>query len=483
MLNDFKPVLYLLGFVWCTLSALMILPALVDLSAGHDDWVVFAASSMVGLYFGMVLVLANRAEIRSLQLRQAFWFTLLSWLSAATVGALPMVFGAQIGSYTDAFFEAVSALTTTGSTVMVGLDSAPPGLLLWRALLQWYGGIGIIATAIALLPLMSVGGMQLFHLESSDRSEKVMPRATQLAYATFMIYVGITAISAIGLGLAGMNPFDAVTHAMTAIATGGFSNYDSSIGHFDNIAIEMVLTATMFAGGTSFVLFLQVIQGRPMALWRDEQVRLYLLIIVAATLLLTAWMTLTAGQNFHYMLRHCLFTVVSLITTTGYATIDYAPWGPLPTVIFFALTFLGGCTGSTAGGLKMFRIAVLFRVTYWNMHRTVFPHGVSVPHFGGRAIPADVVISVLAFVTLWMAAWAGISIGLAATGLDFITATSGAATALANVGPGLGTLIGPSGNFATLPDAAKWLLAAGMLLGRLELTTMLIFLHPSFWRR
>lgn len=483
MLNDFKPVLYLLGFVWCTLSALMIIPALVDLAAGHDDWVVFAASGMIGVYFGMVLLLANRAEIRSLNLRQAFWFTALSWLSAAILGALPLVFGEQITSYTDAFFESVSALTTTGSTVMVGLDNAPPGILLWRALLMSYGGIGIIATAIALLPLMSVGGMQLFHLESSDRSEKVLPRATQMAYATLIIYLAMTAASAIALGLAGMTPLDAICHAMSAVATGGLGNYDSSINYFDSVLIEAILIVTMLAGGTSFVLFLQAFQGRPLALWRDEQLRLYLGIVLAVTLLLAGWMHVVEGRDFWTMFRQSLFSVSSIITTTGFTTADFSAWGPFPTIIMFALMFLGGCTGSTAGGLKMFRVLVMFRLTYWNMHRTVFPHAVSAPHFAGRPIPPDIFISVLTFVTLWMAVWAGLSIGLTATGLDFLTATSGAAAALANVGPGLGPIVGPASNFAGLPDAAKWQLSAGMLLGRLELTTMLIFLHPSFWRR
>jgi trk system potassium uptake protein TrkH len=484
MLNRTRPILFLLGILWTSLALMMVIPALADLATGQPDWKGFGVSAGVTLYFGLVLIFANRSggDGARLDARQAFWFTAASWLSVSLIGSLPFRFGGHLPTMADAVFETVSALTTTGSTVMVGLDSKPAGILLWRALLQWYGGIGIIMVSIALLPLMRVGGMQIFQIASIDQQDKVRPRAAQIAAATLLVYTGLTALSAVALGFAGMTPFDAICHAMSAIATGGFANYDASIGYFHSFAIELVLIVTMLMGSITFVLYLRVLSGEPMALWRDGQFRLMIAISVLASLVIAAYATFHKGIEPLTALRDSVFSVVSIITTTGLVTVDYTTWGPFVLLVIFALTFVGGSSGSTAGGLKMFRLIALYRITRANLHRMIYPRAVEVPHYADRMISPEVANSLLGFVTLWVGTWAALSIGLSATGLDMVTALSGSATALANVGPGMGDIIGPAGNFAPLPLSAKWMLSAGMLLGRLELTTLLVFLHPGIWR-
>ncbi len=460
----------------------MCAPLVVDAAAGRDEWWVFAGSAGLTAFFGVTMILTTRSPMRRMNIRQAFILTTGSWLVLTVFSALPFAFSDLGLSYTDAFFEAMSGITTTGSTVITGLDSAPAGILLWRALLQWLGGIGIIVMAIAILPMLRIGGMQLFRMESSDHSEKAMPRVTQVASGIGFIYLALTAICAAALWAVGFDGFDAIAHAMTTIATGGFSTSDGSIGGFGNAPAELIITLFMIVGGLPFVLYLQAVRGRPVALYRDSQVRWFLTVIAACVLVLGIWHHFTTGASLGQSYREVAFNVVSIITGTGYSSADYGNWGAFAVGMFFFLMFVGGCAGSTTCGIKVFRFQVLYATAEAQVHRLVQPHGVFVPHFNNRPITEEIAGSVMGFFFLFVITFAAIALALGAIGLDFITAVSGAATAICNVGPALGGIIGPAGNFSTLPDAAKWVLSAGMLLGRLELFTVMVMFAPSFWR-
>jgi|TARA_A100001037_G_scaffold304192_1_gene340226 trk system potassium uptake protein TrkH len=478
---DFKPILFITGVLMLPLAVAMCLPAVADAAANNPDWQVFLTAAVFTLFVGGTLALSSRGAIRTITPRQGFVLTTMLWIVIPAFAALPFAFADMDLSYTDAFFESMSGLTTTGSTVIQSLDVAPPGVLIWRALLQWLGGIGVIAMAIAILPLLRIGGMQLFRMESSDRSEKATPRTTQLvAYISF-IYLVVSLVCAFAYWSAGMSGFDAMAHAMTTIATGGYSTYDASIAHFGSATIEYIAIVFMLIGSLPFVLYLRALRGNTRSLFRDDQVRLFLLIVVVSIFLVTYY-RYNMGVEIDTALREAAFNVVSIITGTGYATSDYGAWGSFGLVIFFFLMFVGGCAGSTTCGVKIFRFQVLYATAVTQIRRLLEPHGVYLAYYNRKPIPDEVSASVMAFFFLYVLSYAVIAIALGLIGVDFLTAASGAATAISNVGPGLGPTIGPSGTFATLPDGAKWVLSAGMLLGRLELFTVLVLLLPSFWR-
>ncbi len=480
---DFKPVLFVIGVLLCGLAASMALPATADALQANPDWQVFVFSALPTGFVGMLLALAYRGRGGfTLNLRQGFLLTTLSWSILTAFAALPFAHLGDRLSYTDAFFEAISGLTTTGSTVLVGLDRLPPGILLWRSILQWLGGMGIIAMAILLLPFLRVGGMQLFRAESSDRSDKVVSRPWDLAAYIGLVYLGLTAACAAAYRLAGMSGFDAVNHAMTTVSTGGYSTHDASFGFFTNSAVQWIGIVFMLSGSVPFVAYIRTLRGREPVLWRDGQVRTMLGIVLVAVAALLAVLWIGDGKPFFDSLSLALFNVVSIVTTTGYAAADYQLWGPLSVGVFFLLTFVGGCTGSTAGGIKVFRFQVLWIVGQSQLRHLLQPHRMAPMSYGGRVLPDDIAPSVLAFLFAFIGGFVALSLGLTAFGLDLVTSLSGAASALANVGPGLGAIIGPAGTYATLPDGAKWLLAAGMLLGRLELFTILVLFQRAFWR-
>ena len=478
---DFRPILFILGVLLCILAVAMVIPAIVDAGIGHPDWKVFTSSALLTLFVGVALVLTTRSGWQGFSLRQAFIMTNLAWLVIATFGALPLVFADLSLSFTDAFFESMSGITTTGATVIIGLDIAPPGILLWRAILQWLGGIGIIVMAVSILPILQVGGMQLFRVEAFD-TDKVLPRAAQIAGGISIVYVFLTGVAAIVLWALGMTGFEAIAHAMTSIATGGFSTSDGSIGHFNNAGIDWAISLFMILGSLPFVLYLRALRGDLRAFYRDSQVQLMLAIMVGAIGFTTWWLTQNDLMEPLRALRYATFNVISIMTGTGYATADFGQWGGFVMALMFVLMFIGGCAGSTTCGIKMFRFLVLFATAKTQLKRLMQPNGVFIPYYNKRPIPETVEESVMGFFFLFMTTFAVLAAGLGLTGLDFITAVSGAASAIANVGPGLGDIIGPAGTYTGLPDPAKWLLCAGMLLGRLELYTVLVLLSRSFWR-
>jgi len=472
----------ILGVLLATLAFGMCIPALVDAVLGNPDWQVFAVSAGLTLFVGVSLTLTSSSGRVSLNVRQAFVMTTLSWLVLTIFAALPFMFSELRLSYTDAFFEAMSGITTTGSTVITGLDHAPPGILLWRGILQWLGGLGIVVMAIAVMPMMGVGGMQMFKVEAFDAGEKVLPRAAQISMALVLIYLILTAIWAVMMWGVGMTPFESTVHAMTTIATGGFSTSDGSVGHFDSWQVDVIITLGMIVGSLPFLLFLQVLRGKPMLLWQDEQVRGFIAIAVSIVLVVAALLWFETGMDPAQALRYSSFNVISIMTGTGYATDDYGLWGSFALPVFFFIMFIGGCAGSTTCGIKVFRFQVLYAAARVQVRHLLQPHGVFVPYYNRRPIPDEVIISVLSFFFVFGLSFAFLALGLGMLGLDFLTAVSSAATAISNVGPALGPIVGPSGTFQSLPDAAKWLMAAGMLLGRLELFTILVLFSRTFWR-
>jgi trk system potassium uptake protein TrkH len=471
-----------LGFLLVLLAATMLLPAIVDIVHGNSDWRSFVLSAGVTLFAGGLFILATHdREAIQLDLRQAFLLTTLAWTIVPIFAAMPLI---SLGhGYTDAFFEAISGLTTTGSTVFTGLDHLPPGILLWRSLLQWVGGIGIIVMVIVLLPFLRIGGMQLFRTESSEQSDKIVPRAFHLVSGIGRIYLALTVLCAILYGMAEMSVFDAVNHAMTTVSTGGYSTYDASFAQFVHPATHWIGVVFMIAGALPFVAYLRFVRGDHRALVDDPQVRalvVFFLIVVAATGL---WLTLTQDLGVEEALRLAAFNIVSVVTTTGFASTQYTLWGPGAVALFFVLMFLGSCAGSTSGGIKVYRHLIIWQLIRAKMQRLISQHQVIPLRYGGRKIPDDVPSAVLAFVAAILGMTALFTIALGFLGLDFVTALSASATAITNVGPGLGPIVGPEGNFASLPDSAKWLLCLAMLLGRLEIFTVMLLLTPSFWRR
>ncbi len=475
-------IVFILGHLLCGLGAAMLVPAFVDAAADNPDWQAFVWAGAVTAFLGGSMILASKGEHRPLSRSQGFILTFLAWSIIAAFGALPFLFAELPISIVGAYFEAMSGLTTTGSTVLTGLDNAPPGILLWRSMLQWLGGIGIVVMAIALLPFLRVGGMQLFQMESSDKSDKVMPQIKRITLFMCQVYLLMTMLCALLLWVAGMSGFEAINHAMTTLSTGGYSTSDDSIGHFKNPAIEWIVVVFMILGSLPFILFLKTVLGDRWALVRDPQVQGLVVVIAGSSVAIALWLSRATGVPFADAIRQTAFNITSVVTTTGFASVDYGTWGPMVTGAFFLLTFVGGCTGSTSGGIKVFRFQILVLALRVYALRLFHPHRAFTPSFGGRAVTFDIMHAVVLFLAVYLVSVGIIGFALAAMGLDFVTAFSGAATALGNVGPGLGATIGPAGNFATLPEGAKGLLTFAMLLGRLELFTVLVLLSPDFWR-
>ncbi len=479
---DTRPVFFTIGALLMILSLGMCGPGFVDLYVGNDGWPAFFISGGLTLFVGTALVLAYRAPFRAISIRQAYLLTALIWVVLTLFASLPFLFAPLSLSFTDAYFEAMSGITTTGSTVLTGLDSMPDGILVWRAVLQWLGGLGIVVMTICILPMMRVGGMQMFRVEAFETDGKMLPRAGQLSARVSLVLIAFTVLLVIALSLAGMNGTEAVVHAMTTIATGGYSTSDGSVGHFDSAAIDLIIIAGMTAGGIPFLLFLRAVHGDWRSLMRDSQVRAFLAVLAVATASVALWLVARQGFSPLQALRYSAFNVISITTGTGYASADYTQWGSFPSGVMFVLMFVGGCYGSTACGMKIFRFQILASVSSVQIRRLFRPNAVIFPTFNHRPLSEEVANSVVGYFFFFILFWAGLSIALTFDGLDLVTALSGAGTAMANVGPGLGNIIGPAGTFQSLPDLSKWLLVAGMLVGRLEVFTIFVIFTPSFWR-
>lgn len=480
---DLRPVLYVFSLALVACGLFELLPGFVEWAYGHDDAPVYFASAAVAVFVGGALAFTTHQEQVVLNLRQAFLLTPLCWFGLPVFASLPFVFTDSGLDFTDAYFETVSGFTTTGATVMVGLDDTRPGLLLWRAILQWLGGIGIIMVAVAILPFLRVGGMQIMRTESSDRSDKILPRASQIAGAIARLYLGLTVLCIVAYWACGMRLFDAVTHALTTVSTAGFSTSDRSLAAFP-AATHWVAVIFMLLGALPFVLLVKTLQGDRRALLGDAQVRGFLYAVGTVVLLTTAWLLLHGDYvEFEPALRAAAVNIISVVTTTGYASADYQSWGNGMLPFFIFLMLMGGCTGSTSGSIKIFRWQILLQESGRQIAQMADPHRVLPHRYNGRPIPSDVPGSVGLFVFLFFALILVFTALLTAVGLDFVTAVSGATTMLSNVGPGLGPIIGPTGTFQPLPDSAKWICSFAMVMGRLELLTVLVLFDWRYWKR
>ncbi len=479
---DLRPVGYVIGLLVAMLGLTMLVPMALDMVEGRGHWPAFLQSAVLTILIGGLVSLSCQSGNRpGLSLQQTFLLTTGVWLALPLFGALPFMLGETEARFVDAFFEAMSGLTTTGSTVMTGLDDMPKGLLLWRGILQWLGGIGIIVVAMVFLPELRVGGMQIFRSEGFDTFGKILPRATAISGQISVIYVTLTFTCFLAYLMVGMNPFDATVHAFTTIATGGFANYDASFGAFKG-AGEYVGSVFMLLAALPFVRYVQLVNGAAVPLLKDRQVLTFFATITVLVVTTSAVLTFAQEKDFEPAFRQALFNVTSLTTGTGYASADYMVWGGFLVSLFFFIGLIGGCAGSTACSIKIFRYQLLFSAIKVQIQKIHSPSGIFSPRYNGRVVGEDVLNSVMVFFVFFIVTLGVLAVLLGLTGLDFVTSLSGAAAAIANIGPGLGETIGPAGNFSTLNDTAKWLLTIGMLIGRLELLAVYAMLTPQFWR-
>ena len=478
-MTNYKTVFFTLGILLIILGISMLIPIIAQFFYDELDSS-FLGASIITIIFGTLFFLSNLDHDKKLNLQQAFLLTALSWLSIAIFSSLPFIFSGNSFTITNAFFESMSGITTTGSTIIPDLETIPKGILLWRAILQWLGGIGIIVMAITLMPIMNVGGMQLFKISSNDSSEKILPKSKEIALRLIYIYLILTVFCASSYKILGMNIFDSLTHAMTTIATGGFSNYNESIGFFNSVSIEISAMVFIILGSLPFIVYIKFLNGNKKVFFNDTQIKTFIKIILLSIVILTIYLVFDKSNSFNF--RAILFNVISILTGTGYVNAQFDSWGGFPVILFLLLMFIGGCAGSTTCGVKIFRIQILFSFISNQLKKIIYPKGIFILKYDQNPVDNNFISSVISFIYLYLLIFFIITALLSLTGLDFVTSISGAATSISNVGPGLGSIIGPNGNFSSLPDISKWILTLGMILGRLELFAILVLFLPSFWR-
>lgn len=480
----YRAIFLFIGWLLLILGMAMMLPLLFEYILKGSDQKAYAFSSVISLFSGGLLVSSNQGE-QDLHIgrRDTFLLTFLSWIVMVAFAALPFLLSNTRFTITHAFFESVSGMTTTGATVLTHLDTLSPGILVWRCVLQWLGGIGIVVMALTVMTDLRIGGMELFHSESPDQAEKLFPRIRQTTSSILYSYIGITIAGIFCLYAMGLSILDAVCHTLSALSTGGFANYDLSIGYYNNLSLEVVLTLLMIVGGCTQLLLARVWIGKYEAFCQDSQLQAYLKILLFIVLTIALWRVLTSQNPSLAIVVHTLFNVTSVMTTTGFCSGDYTTWGPFAVILFFILPFIGGCTGSTTGGLKIFRLQVIVAVIVVQLKKLRRPHGIFLPKFQGKELSSSLIQSVAGFVVLFFFSCLVLSLVLGFLGLDFMTALSSACSMITNLGPGLGDIVGPHGTYAHLSTGVKWCLMLGMLLGRLELFTLYILFLPSFWRK
>jgi trk system potassium uptake protein TrkH len=480
MNTGLKTVFLVIGFLLIILGFFMIIPYIVEITIG-DKTHTFLFSSIFSIFIGSLMVISNQTEDKMLNIKQAFMMTTFSWVAITLFASIPFMYSSLNLSFTDSFFESMSGITTTGSTILDNIEKASKGILIWRAILQWLGGIGIIVMAITVLPLLNIGGMSLFKSEGIE-FEKILPSSQAIALATTKIYFILTVICALSFWIFGMDYFDAVAHALTTISTGGFSTHTKSIGFYDSVSIETIAMIFIVAGSIPFLTYLKYLKGDKKAFFTDDQIKGFLQFVVFASIIIITYCYLFVKESIPHNIRESVFNVLSIITGTGFTTEDFGAWGNFSMFFFLILMFVGGCTASTTCGIKIFRFQIVNLFISKQIKQIIYPNGVFPIKYKNQIINEGILTSVLTFVFLYIFIYFILSALLTMTGLDFVTSISAAATALSNVGPGLGDVIGPNGNFKTLPDLSKWYLSFAMLLGRLELFSVLVFFLPSFWR-
>jgi len=477
-----KTVFFLIGILLIVLGASMLAPYAMQIMFKENSHS-FIASSFVTIFLGILFILANLEKDFKLNLRQTFLFSTLAWVMVAIFGSLPFLLSEIEFTISEAFFESMSGITTTGATIISDLDNSPKSILLWRAIMQWLGGIGIVVMAITILPLLKVGGMQLFKMEGPDSTEKILPRTIQVAAIIISTYITLTFICGLFYWIFGMTIFDSICHAMTTIATGGFSTHNNSIGFFENPNIEITASIFIILGSIPFISYLKFSQGNRKIFFTDVQIKgLIYLLIISTAIMFVYLLFINFESSLIDKIRISSFNVISILSGTGYVTDDFGLWGKFSLVFFLFLMFIGGCAGSTACGIKIFRLQMLLIFLKDQIKKLIYPNSVIITKYNNQKISDDFIKSVIIFIFTFLFIFLIIAMLLSISGLDFITSISGAASSISNVGPGLGEMIGPNGNYKALPDLSKWILAAGMLLGRLELFAVLVLFFPSFWR-
>ncbi len=477
-----KTVFFLIGILLVVLGAFMLVPYLMQLVYEENSHS-FVSSSIVTIFIGILFILANLEKEFKLNLRQTFLFSTLAWLTVAVFGSLPFLLSPKEFTFSEAFFESMSGITTTGATIISNLDNSPKSILLWRAIMQWLGGIGIIVMAITILPLLKVGGMQLFKMEGPDSTEKILPRTIEVAAIIISTYLILTLSCGIFYWLFGMSIFDSISHAMTTIATGGFSTHNDSIGFFKNSNIEIIASIFIVLGSIPFISYLKFVKGNKIIFFKDVQIRgLIYLILISVIIMFIYLLFINYESSVLDKIRISSFNVISILSGTGYVTDDFGLWGKFSLIFFLFLMFIGGCAGSTACGIKIFRLQMLFIFFINQIKKLIYPNSIIITKYNNQKISDNFMNSVIIFIFSFLFIFLIIAMLLSISGLDFLSAISGAASAISNVGPGLGDMIGPNGNYKSVPDLSKWILAVGMLLGRLELFAVLVLFFPSFWR-
>ena len=477
-----KTVFFLIGVLLIVLGLSMLAPYSMQVIYKENSHS-FISSSFVTIFLGILCILANLEKDLKLSLRQTFLFSTLAWITVALFGSLPFILSNQAFSFSDAFFESMSGITTTGATIIPDLDNSPKSILLWRAIMQWLGGIGIVVMAITILPLLKVGGMQLFKMEGADSTEKILPRTIEVAAIIISTYIILTLFCGFFYWIFGMTIFDSVCHAMTTIATGGFSTHNDSIGFFKNSNIEIVASLFIILGSIPFISYLKFSRGNKKIFFQDVQIKgLIYLLVLSITVMFFYLLFINYEGNLFEKIRVSSFNVISILSGTGYVTDDFGLWGKFSLIFFLFLMFIGGCAGSTACGIKIFRLQMLLIFLKNQVKKLIYPNSIIITKYNNHKISDDFIRSVIIFIFSFLFIFLIIAMLLSISGLDFVTSISGAASSISNVGPGLGEIIGPDGNYKSLPDLSKWILAAGMLLGRLELFAVLVLFFPSFWR-
>jgi trk system potassium uptake protein TrkH len=480
---NIRSVVKVLGFLMLVTAGCLVLPALVGLLYGEGDWVWFLASAAIGAVVGggTLLVLRDAPELR---IREGFAVVAFGWLCVGLLGALPFWLSGQIPSFTDAAFESISGFTTTGASILTDIEGRSHGVLFWRALSHWLGGMGIVLLAVAILPLLGVGGMQLFRAEvPGPVAERLTPRIRETAKRLWGVYLLLTVLEVAALMIAGMGPFDSICHSFATMATGGFSNHNSSVGGYASPAVEWIIIVFMFLAGTNFSLHYLALSGRWRAYRQDEEFRFYASIVLVGTFMLVLVLaSIQFYPRWHDTVRHALFQIVSILTTTGFGTSDYLLWPPLAHAVLLVLMTVGGCAGSTGGGIKVMRVFILLRHAKMELKKMLHPRAVFTLWFNNRALSPALLTNVLGFFLLYMVVYISGVLILTMGGRDIVTSVGATAATLGNIGPGIG-LVGPSSNYSFMAGWEKWLLVMFMLIGRLEIFTVLVLFLPGAWRR
>ena len=482
-MRDFRPILNILGLLLCIESIALLIPMIFDYINNNEDWKQFFFISCLTFFIGLVLYVGFKNEKLKINLRQAFLLTILSWLVIALFGSLPFMYSSSSLNFTNAFFESVSGITTTGSTVISNFDSLSEGILIWRSLLQWFGGIGIIVLAVAILPTLQIGGMQLLHMEHDDPYEKTLPKINKFIFEIIFLYFGLTILCLFSYYFNGMNAFDSLIHSMTTISTGGFSNKSLSFGYFDSQTLESISILFMILGSLPFVIFIKFIHGQKNSLFKDDQIRLFIFLLVSIVLISCFWVKHYLNIEWSSALRLTTFNITSILTGTGYTSTNYNNWGGFGLIIILMIMFIGGCAGSTTGGVKIFRFQILFRGVRLQIKKLTQPHAVFLMKFNKKTVTENTYTSIISFFFIYILLFILSSVILSFLGLDFLTALSASASAISNVGPGLGEIIGPNGNYSGINEIGKWVLAFTMLIGRLEIFTILVLFSKNFWKK